>query len=331
MTTPRLLDTVEALYCDLDGVVYLGAEPVPEAVEALTRAAERGTRVAYLTNNASRTPDEVAGQLRGLGLHSAQADDVVTSAQACPALLQEASIPAGAAVLVVGGLGLRQAVAGAGYRIVTDGDEHPAAVVQGFAPEVGWRELAEASFAIQAGAVWIGSNDDRTIPRERGLAPGNGTLIAAVAAATGSTPVLAGKPHAPIYRTAAERFGVRRALAIGDRLDTDIEGANRAGIASALVLTGTDREAPLFAAEPARRPRYVLDTLSDLFAPVQNPEVDDSRATCGEAEVELEGGRLRVRRPGRHADRLLAAAALIWASGVDHRQLRLDADLGAGF
>jgi HAD superfamily hydrolase (TIGR01450 family) len=244
-TTP--LEGIDAVFADLDGVVYAGAGSIPFAVDSLNRT-KRDRPVGYITNNASRSDASVAQHLAELGLDVVP-DDVVTSPQAAMRLLEERVEP-GALVFVVGGEGIVTELEKRGFRVTRSADDSPAAVVQGFAPDVGGRELAEASFALNAhggpdseesGIPWIATNMDWTIPVARGIAPGNGTLVSEVHTAVGRFPVVAGKPETPIFEEAKRRFGAERPLVVGDRLDTDILGANRAGMASAVVLSGIDR------------------------------------------------------------------------------------------
>lgn len=222
----------DCLFVDLDGVVYRGHEAVPYAVAAIN---DYPARAVYVTNNASRTPQTVAEQLAGYGLHTGP-EDVVTSAQAGAAHLASL-IPAGAAVLVTGGEGLQQAVREEGLKITTNADEAQA-VVQGYSPHLGWTDLAEAAYALARDIPWVATNTDLTVPTARGIAPGNGTLVAAVATATGRQPIVTGKPHRPIMDLARSRAGATNPLVIGDRLDTDIEAAFNADMDSLLVLTG---------------------------------------------------------------------------------------------
>ena len=254
----------DGLVLDLDGVVYRGRLAIPGAVEALALLAAAGVPVAYATNNASRPPQDVAAHLTRLGIPSI-ADQVVTSAEIAVDLLVEA-VEAGASVLVVGGPGLRQAVTARGFRLVARAAESPAAVVQGFAPETSWLDLAEASYALQGGAVWVAANTDLTFPSEWGIAPGNGTLVAAVSVATGREPLVAGKPNPPILLAAARRTGAQHVLVVGDRLDSDIAGANAAGLGSALVLSGVTGAEMVATAPLGQRPDFVAD---DLLALVQ--------------------------------------------------------------
>jgi HAD superfamily hydrolase (TIGR01457 family) len=247
---------------DLDGVVYRGKDAVPHAVSALMSAADAGMRLAYVTNNASRTPEAVAEHLRELGL-PAGAEDVVTAAQAVARMIAE-QVPSGARVLVVGGEGLRQALLGYGLVLVANADDDPAAVVQGYVPETSWKDLAEAAYAIERGVPWFAANTDQTMPTARGIAPGNGALVGAVAAATGTWPTVAGKPEPALHRETMIRTEARRPLVVGDRLDTDIEGANRAGVDSLLVLTGVTRLEELRDVPKEHQPTYVARDLRGL-------------------------------------------------------------------
>ena len=331
----------ELILTDLDGVVYRGAAVVPRAVESLNRAAET-TRVGYLTNNAARTVATVAEQLRNFGLH-ATPDDVVTSPQAAVLLLQQ-TVPAPATILIIGGDGIEEELTRAGYRITRSADDAPDAVVQGFAPHLGWADLAEASFALQEGPngeqiPWIATNTDWTLPLERGLAPGNGTLVSAVHTAVQRLPEFAGKPETPIFETSFERFGTRNALMIGDRLDTDIQGAEAAGIESVHVLTGVDRPKQLLATPQGARPTYILATLDGLFEPYPETTVEKSGTVrVGSARVTMDGHIVRVVAEGDDALNLLrAGCGAIWRSGLaiyglkvpevlleDHWKLSLD-------
>jgi HAD superfamily hydrolase (TIGR01450 family) len=309
---------VDVVLTDLDGVVYKGADPIPHAVDSLNLAAQ-AARVGYITNNASRTDEAVAAQLRGFGL-DVTAADVVTSPQAAIRLLA-GLVPAGARILVVGGDGLTSVVEAAGFTVVRSADDEPAAVIQGFAPEVGWTELAEASFALaggENGIPWVATNTDWTIPVARGIAPGNGTLVSAVHTAVGRLPVVAGKPEVAIFEEARARFGAEHPLFIGDRLDTDVLGANRAGIESVLVLTGIDRAKQLLAATPDYRPTYILDDLRGLHAPYPAVETGRGGATVvGDSAVRIAGTTVEVAREGSDPLNLLRAAShAIWGSGL---------------
>lgn len=310
--TGSLVSGFDAVLSDLDGVVYAGPEAIPGAVPALSALAPAGIALGYVTNNASRTPAEVAAHLRELGA-PATADQVFGSAQAGAALLAE-RMPAGAKVLVIGGAALTAEVEARGFSCVSSAADLPDAVIQGFDPALGWQDLAEASFAIHAGALWIATNTDLTIPAARGIAPGNGSLVAAVRNATGVEPLVAGKPERTMFDFAAASLGAKRALVVGDRLDTDILGGNNAGMATAVVLTGIDNLQTILAARAAERPDYLLADLGGLHEPY--PEIFRKResARCGAASVALSGDRLEISGGPEDLDSWRAACALWWAS-----------------
>lgn len=312
------LDGVDVVLADLDGVVYKGPDAIPHAVDSLNRAAAT-VRVGYITNNASRTDASVAQHLSELGL-KVQPSDVVTSPQAAVRLLSQ-HVDAGSTILVIGGDGLVDEVQKGGFSVTRSAEDEPAAVIQGFAPEVGWTHLAEAAFALQGRSdserPWIATNTDWTIPVARGIAPGNGTLVSAVHTAAGRLPLVAGKPEVAIFEEAVARFGAERPLFIGDRLDTDILGANRAGIASVLVLTGVDGAKQLLAADAESRPTYVLRDLRQLAEPYPETQIaKNGTVTVGAAKVAIEGNDVRILNEGDDELNLLrAASAAIWNSG----------------
>ncbi len=259
---PRpLSEAYDTALLDLDGVVYLGTAAIPGAPEALRKVAAAGMGLAYVTNNASRTAGAIAEQLAVLGV---PAGSVITSAHAAARILSE-RLPQGAPVLVIGGSGLRLALRERGLRPVTTATDHPAAVVQGYAPDVGYAALAEGALAVAAGALFVASNVDKTLPSARGRQPGNGAMVQVIVTATGKRPIVAGKPEPPMHAEAVRRTGAQRPLIVGDRLDTDIEGANRAGADSLLVLTGISSPSDLVLAPPGQRPCYVAADLTGLL------------------------------------------------------------------
>ena len=186
-----LAEAYDVLLFDLDGVVYIGGTAIPGVPEALRRAKQAGAHVAYVTNNASRTPAAIAGLLAGMGAPVTEAD-VVTSAQAAARLLAD-KLPAKSKVLVIGATALRLAVRERGLVPVSTATENPAAVVEGFAPDIDYGKLAEGGLAVRAGALYVATNADSTIPNARGTAPGNGSLLKVIEYATGTAPVVAGK------------------------------------------------------------------------------------------------------------------------------------------
>jgi len=316
-----LLDGVDAVFADLDGVVYRGPHALPYAVESIN-AIDPSIRVGYITNNASRTDISVAAHLNELGLRVDPAD-VVTSPQAAMLVLATL-VPAGSTVLVVGGDGLSDEVSKAGFIVTRSAKDRPAAVVQGFSPEVGWVHLAEATYALsgydaQPDVHWVATNTDWTIPQERGIAPGNGTLVSAVHTAVGRLPIVAGKPESAIFEVAVRRFAATSALMIGDRLDTDTLGANRAGIPSVHVMTGIDQAKQLLAARVEERPTYILEDLRGLHQPYPATVVENvdgaTLTTVGNATVRLAGNVITVDN-GSGIDLLRAGCATIWNTGL---------------
>ncbi len=298
----------DAALLDLDGVLYLGPDPIPHAAEAVAQARAGGMRAAFVTNNASRRPAEVAKHLAELGI-PADPDDVVTSGQAAVRWLA-ARVAPGSAVLVLGTESLAEEVAAGGMLPVRHADG-VAAVVQGLAPTTAWTDLAEASVAINAGALWVAGNADTTYPSRRGILPGNGAMVAALALVTGRQPVVVGKPEPELHQASVERVGARRPLVVGDRLDTDVLGAVRAGADSLLVLTGvTDRE-QLLAAPAGMRPTYLSSDLRGLTALHEAPVVADRAATCGSSKAWYDGKVLSTSDDGD--DALRAACALAWS------------------
>jgi HAD superfamily hydrolase (TIGR01457 family) len=253
-----LLVRYDGFLFDLDGVLYRGAEPIEGAVEAVraVRAAERA--VVFMTNNATRTTDEVAAFLRELGFE-ASPGEIVTSATATAAMLSER---AGAGAFVIGERGLREALTSAGIELLDGDPEHADLVVVGLDRQLTYAKLKRAVLLVQRGAELVASNPDRTFPQTDGLWPGAGSLLAAVEAATDATPTIVGKPHPPLFESARERAAARKPFVVGDRLDTDIAGASRLGWDSLLVLTGVSTQDDLAAA--SEKPTYVASDLRFL-------------------------------------------------------------------
>ncbi|MFE9397957.1 HAD-IIA family hydrolase [Streptomyces flavidovirens] len=311
-----LREAYDTALLDLDGVVYAGGEAIAHAVDALSVARESGMHLAYVTNNALRTPDAVAEHLTELGV-PARASDVITSAQAVARLIAD-QVPAGSRVLVVGGDGLRVALRERGLVPVESADDDPVAVVQGYGgPDLAWGRFAEASYAVARGLPWFASNTDLTIPSARGIAPGNGAAVEVVRIATGAEPQVAGKPLPPMHRETILRTGAERPLVVGDRLDTDIEGANVGGVDSLLVLTGVTDAAQLLVAAPKYRPTYVDADLRGLLT--GQPEVagTDGGFVCGGWTAAVRGGELVAEGEGAALDGLRALCAAAWTYAGD--------------
>lgn len=325
-TTQPLAAVHDVALLDLDGVVYVGESAVPHAATSLDEAlARHGMRSAFVTNNASRPPAVVGAHLRALGVHAADSE-VVTSAQAGARVLA-GWLPPGARVLAVGGPGVAWALEERGLVPVHSADDGPAAVIQGYGPDVSWRELAEASLAIGRGLPWVATNLDRTIPSPRGRVLGNGSLVAALRHATGVEPVVAGKPEPPLMLESVERTGARQPLVVGDRLDTDIEGATRSGIPALLVLTGVTDWHDVLGVEPHLRPSYLAADLRGLLEPAPEVTVQvadhEVAAQCGTARIRVTAIESDPAGPGAGADPAawlpdaLRRAASTSASGVD--------------
>ncbi len=258
-----LLDNYDALLLDLDGTVYRGAAAIDGAAGAVEAAHTSGVIVRFVTNNASRRPDEVAGHLTDIGIR-AEPGEISTSAQAAAKVLAEKT---SGTVLVVGAPALEREIELVGLTPTRTAGDGVVAVAQGLSMDVGWRDLAEATVAINAGALWVACNVDPTLPTERGMLPGNGSLVAALRTATGRDPIVAGKPATPLMDQAIRSAGARHALAVGDRLDTDIAGAVAVGLDSLLVLSGVTTPAELLASD--LRPTYLAE---DVRAVTAEPE-----------------------------------------------------------
>ncbi|WP_037860667.1 HAD hydrolase-like protein [Streptomyces sp. NRRL S-340] len=309
-----LSEAYDTALLDLDGVVYAGGDAIAHAVDSLAAARAGGMRLAYVTNNALRTPDAVAGHLTDLGIR-AEASDVVTSAQAVARLIAD-QVPPGARVLVIGGEGLRVALRERGLEPVESAEDAPVAVAQGYGgPDMPWGRFAEACYALHRGVPWFASNTDLTIPSARGIAPGNGAAVEVVRIATGAEPQVAGKPLPPMHRETILRTGARRPLVVGDRLDTDIEGAFNGGVDSLLVLTGVTDGPRLLAAPPEHRPTYVDADLRGLLTgqPEITREGDGFR--CGGWTATAGGDALALSGDGQPMDGLRALCAAAWTAG----------------
>jgi glycerol-1-phosphatase len=295
---------------DLDGVVYVGGAAVPGAPEHLASAREQGMRLAFITNNASRPPGVVAAHLTELGVEAVDAD-VVTSAQAAARVLVE-RFGAGARVVSLGAEGLVAALEEDDLVPVGVEDE-AVAIVTGYGPQVPWTDIMRAAVRIRDGLPWVASNTDMTFPAAFGVAPGHGVQVQMLRAFTGVDPVVAGKPERPLLDETVRRVGGRRPLMVGDRLDTDIEGARRAGYDSLLVLTGVTGLEDLVAATEELRPTYVAPDLAGLLVAQEAPSVDGDAYELGGWHGAVDGGRLVVSGSGEPGDWWRVVASAAWA------------------
>jgi glycerol 3-phosphatase-2 len=302
----------DCLLLDLDGTVFRGHEPTPGAVETL--AAIR-SRILFVTNNASRGPAEVAQHLCAMGF-TAKPDDIVTSAQTAARLLQEQLQP-GAAVLIIGTDSLAAEVRKAGLKPVRQWSDGPVAVVQGHSPQTGWPDLAEAALAIRGGALWVAANVDKTLPSERGLLPGNGAMVAALVTATDRKPQVGGKPEPALLTDALARGEFRAPLVVGDRLDTDIAGANAAGLPSLHVLCGVSTAADTVRAAVGERPSYIAEDLRSLYARADSLRIGPHPAwyvDVGPTAVTVQS---TGRDPGDPLSVVRATASAVWNAHFD--------------
>lgn len=326
MSEAPLFERFRAVVCDLDGVVYHGPTAVPGAPAAL-RDLGRRLPVVYATNNASRPPSAVAQHLTALGIDT-EAASVVTSAVAGARRLA-ASFEAGSAVLAVGGPGVAQALEQENLRPVAasqiERDDEgvpqnlPRAVLQGYGPDIRAMDLATTAHAVQAGATWVVTNTDRTLPTAAGIAPGNGTLVAAVRAAVDVDPDVVGKPGPAMYELAAEvaQVPAADAVGVGDRLETDTAGARAAGMTAAHVLTGVHGPADVASAPPELRPDLLLQDLAGLLEPYHQVVQVGDRFCCAESAAQVrdtdQPGDVQVEVTGEGITAVRAVVALAWS------------------
>ncbi len=301
-----LVDRYAGVVFDVDGVLLRLLQPIDGAAESLAALRQRGIAVAFVTNNASRTAAQVADALGAAGI-VADAEQVVTSSAAAARLLEP-----GTRCLVIGMKGLRTALADRGCKTVTEPDEADAVVV-GWQVDLTWDDLRRATLALARGARFLGTNADRTYPAPEGPWPGNGATLAALIAASGREPEIAGKPSPALFRAAAERLPPGPLLMVGDRPETDLDGAAALGWDTALVLTGVTPAAEADAVRP--RPTWVLPDLRALLDEalpvVRRDEVTVRPARAGDSPAVLglwdQAGMLAyTREPERDISAVLA-------------------------
>ncbi len=303
----------DCLLLDLDGTVFRGHQPTEGAVESL---ANTGIRALFVTNNASRGADEVAAHLSELGF-TAEQDDVVTSAQSAARLLAT-QLPSGARVLIVGTDSLAREISAVGLTPVRLFDDQPVAVVQGHSTSTGWADLAEAALAIRAGALWVAANVDKTLPSERGLLPGNGSMVAALRTATDTEPTVAGKPSPTLMADALARGQFHNPLVVGDRLDTDIAGASAAKLPSLMVLSGVSSARDAVFAVAAERPTFIAHDLRALHSDAAATAVAEHPAW----RIDIDGSVITVSATGEDPGDdglsvVRATARALWDADLD--------------
>ncbi|MGH2554911.1 MAG: HAD-IIA family hydrolase, partial [Actinomycetota bacterium] len=283
----------DALFIDLDGVVYRGDQAVPGAPAALEQLRVLNIKLLFLTNNSARTPEDVAGSLERLGV-AAEPSEILTSALATAALLRRENA-AGQRAFVIGERGVREALQRVGIEIL---EGEPAAadlVVVGWDRSVDYPRLKTASLLVERGARLVATNADASYPAPDGLWPGAGAILSAITTTTGVTPTVVGKPARPLFQAAAELTGATQPLVVGDRLDTDIGGARGMGWDSLLVLSGAATPAGLL--ETSELPTYVGSDVSVLledlpparFRRAASTDVAGTKALLEEAGLGAEG------------------------------------------
>lgn len=255
----NLLTGYDALLADLDGVIYTENEPIPHATNTINKLK---IPIAYLTNNASRSPQQIATHLKNIGIN--QPKNIITSVQAAIKILQQHVKP-NTKILTIGSEYLKQQITQANFTPINQHNEKPQAIIQGFDPNINWKDLAQIAYATQNNNIpWVATNSDLTIPQKNGLAPGNGSLIATITNTTHKTPLIAGKPKPTLFHIANQQLQTNNPLMVGDRLDTDILGANNANIHTALVLTGVNTAWDALTAPNKQQPTYLIENLQQL-------------------------------------------------------------------
>ena len=302
----RLIDRHDAVLLDLDGVLHRGSEPIegaPETVDGLHRL---GVPLAFVTNNSARTPGRIAERLRAMGFE-ARPHEVVTSALATAELLRRRAVRT---VFVIGEEGIRAALAEAGIEVVDGEPTEADAVVVGWDRSVDYAKLRTAALLVQRGSALVATNADRSYPAPDGLWPGAGALLAAVVTATGTEPEVVGKPAAPLFKEALRRTGAVRALAVGDRLETDILGAASLRIDTLLVLSGAATPADLvrWAVGPHPLPTHVGPDLSVVMREPAPPAIRPASSADADSVAALlvEGGLAEAGAEHRIPDTLVA-------------------------
>lgn len=287
----RLVDAHDAALFDLDGVIYLGPHVIDGVTSTLSELRATGIKVGFVTNNAARTPEAVAAHLVELDIE-AVGTDVVNSTQATVRMLQ-ADLEPGSSVLVVGTEALESQLREGGFHPVRSLHDHPSAVVQGYHPAIEWNQLETGAIAVQNGVPWYATNPDMTRPTERGILPGCGSQVAVIRACVNVEPRMAGKPYRPLMDETVLRLGADHPIFVGDRLDTDIMGANAVGMASLFVFTGAHGKADLVAADESSRPTHIGFDVTALLQPTRVVDtLDDGRVRCGHQVLDVSSGQV---------------------------------------
>lgn len=282
-----LSEASDYLFLDLDGVCYRGSAPIENAPEGIEAAKANGNQAAFITNNSMASPPNVATKLGSVGI-KAVPEEIYTSSRTGVAQTLE-HVPAGSKVLALGTEGLFYELEQVDLEVVASADDKPDVVLQGMSKDLSWRELSEAALAIRAGALYVATNLDATLPQERGQYLGCGSMVAAVVHATGVQPLSSGKPAPDMYRLAMKESGATNPICVGDRLDTDIAGANAADLPSLHVLTGVNTARDIMLAAEYERPTFLGLDMLDLNIQIPNVEREGDEWVCGETRVRIDG------------------------------------------
>lgn len=251
---------IKGLVIDLDGSVYVGDKPISGVPEALEELRSKGIKLLFLTNNATKTPQEYVEKLEGMGIR-ASIEEVLTSSVIAASYIKRVYGPS--RIFVVGTKALEEVLRSHGHEIVAfDSD----VVVAGLDFNFDYQKLARASREIRRGAKFVATNTDATIPLEDGVMPGAGSIVKAIEIASGVRPLVVGKPSRIAMREALMRLGLRpsEVLVVGDRPETDVKMGKRFGCITALVLTGVVKEAALKGLPETLRPHFVLKSLAEV-------------------------------------------------------------------
>ena len=261
-----MLDKIRAIVCDMDGVLWRGIQPLPGMNALFSYFHQEGMAFALATNNSRKTPDDYIHKLAGMGVHGLERHHIVTSGTATASYLQ-AAYPAGTRLFVVGGDGLKQILVQAGFALV---EEDAEVVVCGIDFDLTYSKMRTATLQIRRGAGFIGTNPDSSFPSPAGLVPGAGSILALIEAASGIAPTIIGKPERSMFEAVLRQLGTQPAetLMIGDRIGTDIQGAQAVGMKTALVMTGVETEESLKNSEV--QPDVVYAGLPELLADLRN-------------------------------------------------------------
>lgn len=258
------LPNIKGLIIDMDGVLWRESEPIGDLPAIFDRIREAGLQLILATNNSTRTIDQYLERFTKFGV-TLEASQVITSGQGVGMYLKD-QYPDGANVYVVGQPGLKKTLASYSLNVVDEEEQDVQAVVASMDFSLTYDKIKHASMLIRAGSDFIGTNPDPTLPTPHGFVPGSGTVIGAIEIASGTKAKIIGKPQPTLYKMALKRLGLKpeETLAIGDRLDTDIAGAQAAGIHTALVLTGASTLEDAQHFDP--QPEIIIQDLQELIS-----------------------------------------------------------------